>query len=140
MILIVHRFRHRYHRIFLIKHYRSCCVCALIAIMDDDCNNSNPAPKGEKSSNVSVTPFSINDILNSKSKDSNHSDDLQDTALDMSKAHKSSEGKSETAASDAKMLNRRIIFSKIHTIVLLVTLIDVFTAKSVFSMPLMSFK
>lgn len=55
----------------------------------------NPVQKIEKSSTISVTPFSINDILNNCNKTNNkdnNCDDVQDAALDMSKAHKTATG------------------------------------------------
>jgi hypothetical protein len=53
--------------------------------MDDD------AAKVDKT--ASVTPFSINDILNSKCKDEG---DMQEKALDMSKANKDHTGKDDS--------------------------------------------
>lgn len=60
--------------------------------MDDEI--SEHLKKNEKCS-VSITPFSINDILSNKSELADDSD-LQESALDMSKSQNGAEGKINT--------------------------------------------
>jgi hypothetical protein len=67
--------------------------------MDDD------AAKVDKT--ASVTPFSINDILNSKCKDEG---DMQEKALDMSKANKDHTGKDDSISFVAGYFIIRITF------------------------------
>lgn len=46
----------------------------------------------EKSSAVTVTPFSINDILSRRNKEEEDEDDVQEAALDMSKSQRTPDG------------------------------------------------
>lgn len=49
--------------------------------------------KAEKNQGISVTPFSIKDILNDKKDDALDNADAQDIAIDMSKSNRSFKGK-----------------------------------------------
>lgn len=57
--------------------------------MEDD--GSQHSQKMEKSSAGSITPFSINDILSKKDSKDDDSD-VQESALDMSRSHRSDDG------------------------------------------------
>lgn len=58
--------------------------------MEDD--GSQHSQKTEKSSAVSITPFSINDILSDKKDSRDDDSDVQESALDMSRTHRSDDG------------------------------------------------
>lgn len=64
--------------------------CGLPLEMEDD--SSQHSHKTERGCAASITPFSINDILSDRKDPKDEDEDVQESALDMSKAHRSDDG------------------------------------------------